>query len=82
MAPRIFGIRLLDLLASIVALWLLFYYRLKKNNLGATLESNQTKSMILALVCVFPVAIVSHALVGQPTALNHRLGLSPAPLTT
>lgn len=79
MAPRIFGVRLFDIVLSVAALWMLFYYRMRQASPGVPIGDTQTRTLMLAALCVFPLAIVGHALVNKPTALNYRLGLSMNP---
>ena len=70
------NVRLLDTLLTFFGLWIFFYLMqvfVGKCDPGLSVLS----SMILAVLIMFPLAIVFHAIFGVPTALNCALGLAP-----
>jgi len=75
-APRFHGIRIIDPVAGVLALWLFFALALRKQQSSHAVA----KSLALALVCVIPLGIFAHVLFRVPTTLNCRLGLSKCPL--
>lgn len=71
---RIFGLRLFDIILSIIVLWIIFssysYFAAKKS-----VKYSLAIGVCLALIVTFPLAITIHTIFQTPTALTCKLGL-------
>ena len=77
MTYRIFGVRVFDIVVTVLALWLLFLLLMifaGKQHVGLAF----VYSLILALVLTFPLAIFFHAVFQIPTKLSCALKIVSA----
>ena len=76
MTCRLFGIRCIDPILSILILWLLFGWAMHTRGKRPIDASLIGKSFGLAALVTFPLAIVAHVLFNKATHLNCVLGLA------